>query len=580
MNDHKPYTQTKANPSPSIEQQIHTLLSLCIQQKYQECIAYARSHNLHTIKHSKCIFTIAFAFQQLHQYQEAIKFYQLTIRIDPQFMDAYKQLGQIFSHTNQFHNAIQSYKTVLKKDPTQIQYYSIVGDLLKTRLKYQEAEKYYKKAIRYSPKNHALYINLGIIQSNLQDWDSALSNFRKAQMLKPDFVESLGYISTMLIRKGEIKKAKFFLNRLVQFEPQNGPAHYNLAKISKFTPDDIPIIEQMEHAIHQTDPPQDSYIAMAFALGKAFDDLQKPDQAFHYWSLGNTTKRKTIQYSIQNDEKIFHAIQRIFTPKLIQRFQDIGCKSQIPLFIVGMPRSGTSLIEQILASHPNVFGAGELFIIENMTLNLHRTLQCKIPYPHCMGEIDKETIQLMGNTYLNRIRKYSHSSQYIIDKLPQNFIHIGFISLLFPNAKIIHCRRNPKDTCLSCYSNCFEKQNLPYTYTLKELGQFYRLYLDYMKFWKQILPSRIYDIEYEEVTQDFETSIRNLFQYCNLEWDKKYMQFHQTKRIVKTASDIQVKTPLYTKSVDRWKNYSKYLDDLGFDNNTVSEKLFTSPLLI
>jgi hypothetical protein len=226
-----------------------------------------------------------------------------------------------------------------------------------------------------------------------------------------------------------------------------------------------------------------------------------------------------------------------------------------------MPRSGTSLAEQILASHPDVFGAGELPVVNRMVDQLATVLDTSIPYPECLKYLDNHTLEQLASEYLEEAQLKSNDEQFITDKMPSNFMHLGFISLMFPNARIIHCTRDPLDTCLSCYFQNFTGEH-PYAYSLTSLGKFYRMYEKLMEHWSKVIPNPIFELSYEKVVVNPEQEIRSMVDFCGLEWDDKCLDFHQTKRTVATASHSQVRQKIYTSSVGKWRSYEKHLDEL------------------
>jgi hypothetical protein len=226
-----------------------------------------------------------------------------------------------------------------------------------------------------------------------------------------------------------------------------------------------------------------------------------------------------------------------------------------------MPRSGTSLAEQILASHPDVFGAGELPIVNRMVDQLPTVLNTSTPYPECLKDLDNHTLGQLASEYLEESQQKTNTEEFITDKMPSNFMHLGFISLMFPNARIIHCTRDPLDTCLSCYFQNFTGEH-PYAYSLGSLGKFYRMYEKLMGHWSKVIPNQILNLSYENIVENPEQEIRRLVDFCGLEWSDKCLDFHQTKRTVATASHSQVRQKIYSSSVGKWRSYEKHLDEL------------------
>ena len=252
---------------------------------------------------------------------------------------------------------------------------------------------------------------------------------------------------------------------------------------------------------------------------------------------------------------MFERIRTVFTPELVRTFQGVGEPSSIPLFIVGMPRSGTTLIEQILASHPQVFGAGELSNLEEAAAGVCSTGGHLYPFPEAMLHISGEHLQRLGARYVSEITRLCPNATHVTDKMPANFLFAGLIQLALPNARIIHAIRDPVDTCMSCFSKLFASGQY-HTYDLEELSRYYRHYQALMEHWHRVLPSgRILDVRYEDVVADVEGQARRVISYCGLEWDKRCLAFHETERPVHTASAAQVRQPIYSSSIGRWHAY-------------------------
>jgi hypothetical protein len=255
------------------------------------------------------------------------------------------------------------------------------------------------------------------------------------------------------------------------------------------------------------------------------------------------------------------ALMNIYSPEFMARMPRASIRSERPVFIVGMVRSGTSLVEQILASHPAVYGAGELPDIIQTVLSLHTVLGTEQHYPQCLSKLTQEKTDWLAQQYLGHLASLSPDAARVIDKMPGNFMHLGFIELLFPGARIIHCMRDPLDTCLSAYFQDFSRTH-QYSYDLSNLGAFYREYLRVMQHWREVLKLPMLEVRYEELVANQEAVTRRMVEFCGLEWDERCMQFHKAKRYVATASYDQVRQPLYNKSAGRWKHYERFLEPL------------------
>jgi hypothetical protein len=251
------------------------------------------------------------------------------------------------------------------------------------------------------------------------------------------------------------------------------------------------------------------------------------------------------------------------TRTLLERGGELGVSSELPVFIVGMPRSGTSLVEQILASHPSVMGAGELRDIGRCAERLKTRLNSTEDYPACLVELDQETASELAEQYLERLKSICTDEIRVTDKMPGNFLRLGLVAMLLPGARVIHCRRHPLDVCLSCYFQDFiRRSGLSYAFDLQNLGEYHTQYAKLMEHWRHVLPLRLLEVDYEQLVDEPEKMSRHLVEFCGLPWDPACLEYHKTQRNVWTASSWQVRQPIYTQSVGRWKHYETYLQPL------------------
>jgi hypothetical protein len=296
-----------------------------------------------------------------------------------------------------------------------------------------------------------------------------------------------------------------------------------------------------------------------FAVGKVLDGMSLYDEAFEHYKAGN----EAISYlydSLSNTQNITDIIE-IFTPALFMNTPAAKVRGKKPIFIIGMPRSGTSLTEQIMAAHSNVHAAGELTTLFDVSSKMKNDLGGEKAYPFYVKNISQKDTDEMAGSYLKKLESFSVDAEYVTDKMPHNFYLLGLIQLLFPDAKIIHCKRDPMDTCLSIYFQDFSEVH-KYAKDLFNIGTHYYQYKRLMDHWKQVLSIPILDINYEDLVENQEATTRRILEFCGLDWEESCLQFHKVNRTIDTASFDQVRQPLYKKSVERWKNYEKYLDDL------------------
>lgn len=450
-----------------------------------------------------------------------------------------------------------------------------------------------RKAISIDNNYPEPYINLAKLEISLNNFDSAIMLLEKAHSLKPSDInilldityalrqvnrhdDALNFAKKMiriqpgisepyqvqgriLIEQGKTERAMACLEKAIKINKAAGPAYLDLSSIKKFTPNDYPLIQGIEDNLQLSMPAQQRSL-IHFSLGKMYDDCKETDKAFNHYSKGNLLRKSTSDP--QAEQALFKKIKKGYTKRLIQDLKDIGNPSEIPVFVIGMPRSGSTLIEQIISSHPDGAGAGELLEIDNIdksivprdTQNNYATELNKI--------LSTENIQNYAANYLDALRKNRINAQRIVDKMPDNFLHLGLINILFPNATILHSIRNPLDTCLSCYFQPFLFH--PWSCDLKWITNRYRFYRKTMDHWKNILPEgKVIDIHYEQLVANTDKKTRELIASCGLEWSDKCLEFYKEKRAINTASLWQARQPIYTSSRKRWHHYANHLAGLA-----------------
>jgi hypothetical protein len=305
-------------------------------------------------------------------------------------------------------------------------------------------------------------------------------------------------------------------------------------------------------------------LQLDFAQAKAYADLKDHKRSFERLLSGNALKRAKIHYDEAAALGLFDRIEAVFSAKLLREKEKPGGgdPSSVPIFVLGMPRSGTTLVEQILASHPQVHGAGELKTFNDVVLEVRGPGGQTIPYPDFVPGLDARALGQIGARYLAEIKKLAPDAPHITDKMPSNYYFAGLIHLALPHARIVHTVRDPVDTCISCFSKLFTaEQN--HTYDLAELGRYHRRYQKLMEHWRRVLPpGRILDVRYEEVVGDLEGQARRILAHCGLPWDARCLSFHATDRPVRTASASQVRQPIYNSAVGRWRVYEEFLGPL------------------
>lgn len=408
-------------------------------------------------------------------------------------------------------------------------------------------------------KDSQAYIAAGAAFQEAGQFDAALSHYEKAAELAPAGFESpLSNKAQLLMEMGLIGDSLKAVDQALSVNPRSAHAWFLRGQMKTFAADDTDL-PKMESAL--TEAAGMARLLLHFALGKAWMDAGDSDRAFAHLNAGNALKRSTLRYNPEATRRWMASIGESFAADLIEKFAGSGDPSEKPIFVIGMPRSGTTLVEQILSSHPSVFGAGESPLLDRMARTYPGDGRPPFGYPKLLSELTAANLDRMGRSYAAAISA-GHPEARIVDKMPTNFLYAGLIHLILPNARIIHCRRNPLDTCVSCYSKHFIS-GVDFSYDLGELGAFYQDYEKLMERWRALLPpDRFLEIDYEGIVADLPAQAARLIAFCGLDWDDACLTFHQTQRPVRTASAMEVRRPIHRDSVQRWKKYEKHLAPL------------------
>lgn len=424
----------------------------------------------------------------------------------------------------------------------------------------EQAIKTYQQVIECDPNVANAQYNLGTIYLDQGQMEEAENAFRQTIKIDPNFAGGYFNLGFILSEIGQLEDARAAFRKVISLVPDAADAHRQLASITKHVEKDDDI-RAMEHLFVKPGLTDTQRMDLSFGLAKAFEDIKDYPRSFEHLHRGNTLKRQGYSYSTDEQRTYFARIQETWSSALLENFAGAGEQDDTPIFILGMPRSGTTLVEQILASHPDVYGAGELPTLSTIASQNFGSVS-EPGYGNSISGANIEKFETVGKDYIEALRKLSENSRFITDKMPHNFLHIGLIKLALPNAKIIHCKRAPMDNCLSIFKTYFPGNVHEYSCDLTELGEYYLLYERLMEHWHTVLPGFIYDIRYEDLVGDQENQSRALISHCGLDWDDACLEFYKTKRAVRTASVTQVRTPMYNSSVALWKRYEQELAPL------------------
>ena len=477
-------------------------------------------------------------------------------------LSAAVNLGISLYDQGKLDEAVAAYRQAIQLEPTHALAHCNLGNALRKQGKLTEAVAAYHKAIRIKPDFAEAYSNLGVAFYDQRKLDKAIAAYRKAIALKPDFAEAHNNLGLAFTQLGHLSDARAALEQAVRLAPHNIKFRRDLGEITNFITGDDNLVALEKLAGESASLSAGDRIELHFALGKAYDDVGRHAEAFHQWLDGNALKRQKTVYNEAASLGEIDRAQKVFTSEFIQTWQNVGHHSSISIFILGMPRSGTTLVEQIVASHRQVFGGGELEYFRKAVEGIRTMTGGSAIYPELASGMTSEDFHSIGARYLSEIKRLDPNATHITDKMPRNFIFAGLIHAALPNAPIIHTVRDPVDTCLSCFSKLFSEQQ-DYTYNLAELGRYYRHYQALMAHWHRVLPpGRILDVRYEDVVADVEGQARRIIAHCGLDWDPRCLEFHQSERWVRTASATQVHQPIYKKAVGRWHVYKPFLAPL------------------
>ena len=436
-----------------------------------------------------------------------------------------------------------------------------LGHALTEQTELEAALEHYRAAVELKPDYVEALCNWGVALSRLDLAHEAETKFRRAIAVNPRFAGAHHNLGMLLRQHGRLAEARCAIEEAIRHAPRNVSYYENLASVRSFAAGDpyITALQEMENDSASLDAA--SRIHLHFALAKAYGDTGAHEAAFSQLSIGNQLKRQETAYDEALALAQMDRARDVFTQAFVRSRENSGDQSRLPIFVLGMPRSGTTLIEQILASHPQVFGAGELALFDQAAGALRNSLPGQPLYPDMAEAMSGEHFRTVGATYRERLAQLAPGANRIVDKMPGNFLLAGLIHLALPNATIIHAVRDPVDTCVSCYSMLFVDQK--YTYDLGELGRYYRHYQSLTAHWHSVLPpGRILDVRYEDLVGDLEGAARRIVAQCGLPWDDRCLDFHRTKRIVNTPSATQVRQPIYRSSIGRWRSYERFLSPL------------------
>ena len=484
------------------------------------------------------------------------------LQANPRDLEAMRILANIARQNDFANDAEILLEAVLKAAPEyNAARYDYVQALVDVH-KHQKAREEVEKLMRAEPANVGAQVSHASILFSLGELEEAIRRYREiAKQLPgdPELQQSLGHALKTLGRQDEAVAA---YRLAIQFRPTFGEAYWSLANLKTYRFTDTELQEMRALAARPVLPAVDRY-HVAFALGKALEDRAETAESFHYYALGNDLRREEARFKMDPIERTAKRHRELCTPEFFRAREGWGCPDASPIFILGLPRAGSTLLEQILATHSQVEGTMELADIPRLVGSLGgRDTLGESNYPGILADLTAEQCREFGEAYVRDTQAYrSTGKPFFIDKMPNNFRHIALLHLIFPNAKIIDARRDPMDCCFSNFKQLFASGQ-QFTYGLGDIGHYYRLYVELMDHWDQVLPGRVLRVQHEDVLADLEGSVRRILDYCGLPFEAGCTEFHKNQRKVHTASSEQVRRPINRDGVGQWRPYESWLGPL------------------
>ncbi len=552
--------------------------------EYDKAIKTLREATNISPKYYQAHYNLALAYSDSGNYNDAAIAAHYAVDFNPEYIDGYNALCSSLIELGEFNRAHYAAQRAVQIDPENTEALVNLAEVLYLSNKFDDGHAALKLALAREPDNASAFLKLCNIYERLDEAELALDAINKAIELEPEravfltrkasllhimnridealeaidqaikhtpsFLLNLISKAEILIAVNRLDEAQEIIEDVIKRNPDYPHAYFTLAELKRFESENDPNFQKLlSFRNHEKKMSTAAASSMYFTIGNAYEKMKQYDKAFENYDTANAIRRRSLAYDVEKTIAGYTSIREDFTPELFELAKGLGCESDSPIFIVGVPRSGTTLTEQIISSHPDVFGAGELSDLSRIRRKY--------------DSITPENIKEFGELYVESSRAYIKGGEFkhVSDKMPGNFKAIGCIAAALPNAKIIHCRRNPIDTCLSNYKQNFLTGQF-WSYNLEEMADEYQRYLDLMAYWDEVLPGKVFHINYEDTVSDLETQARALIDHIGLEWNDACLAPHKQERAIITASKMQVTKPVYTSSIQKWKRFEKQLQPL------------------
>ena len=522
------------------------------QQLYRERLAAAPND-------AEALHYLGLVHYQLGNLEAAEPLIARSLTIAPARVNALNDLGVIKLKKAQREEAIQLFARALSLNKNHTDALNNMGEALKQLHRFDQASVILRRLACLKPNSSEVMRSLAEAFYGSHNTTAALDRYHEAIRLDPENRRARLALADLCEDMGKYKQARMQYDAVLRRDPQNPIA---LSKVLQLPGGATPP-EWVQSAQRVAAEASDQAVRTRLNIGLAryHDREGHYERAFDYLTLAHAHDTRARPFDAAGYTRAVDALLEALPGEFFRQAATSGVQSDRPIFIIGMPRSGTTLAEQILCSHSRVAAGGELVALPNASSQIFDLSPQRRPYPWGLQDLDAEQLATLAREYLERLDKLYPDGRKVTDKLPFNFMHVGVIALLFPKSKIVHCRRDPRDTCLSCYFTSFADEN-QFANDLVTLGRYYADYHRLMEHWRSAFPGRIFDLQYEGLIANPEPTIRNLLRYCELEWEESCLSFHETQRDIRTPSRWQVRRPIYRESVERWRNYAKHLGPL------------------
>ncbi|MDJ0890228.1 MAG: tetratricopeptide repeat protein [Gammaproteobacteria bacterium] len=497
------------------------------------------------------------ALMALTRFDEALPELRRALELEPRRAEAMLSLAKVLLLKRESAEGLRWLREVSQVADADVAAYTNAGDLFYHIGEYESAAGAFRQALAKAPGDRSLQVSLGAALSRKGAHAEAESSLREVLAAEPDHPEALLWLGSVCMHLGRFNEAAGLYRQGMELKPSALSARMGLLEARGYEMD-TEMVDEMRRLAETAELSTAQAVPLNFTLGRAMDAAGRYEDAFRYFQRAN--RLKGVEYDLQSHRQRTDRLMHTFSADFFRERRAWGDASRAPILILGMPRSGTTLVEQILASHPQVAAGGELTYLNDLADELAQEIPDR-EYPEAVAAASRTQTDALGREYLRRLGQHAEGLPRVTDKLPHNFLRLGLIALCLPGATVIHVRRHPLDTCVSIYFQNFQHAH-PYSWDLEHLGSHYRQYQRLMAHWREVLPIKLLEVQYEELIAHQEDKTRELLEFCELPWDDRCLRFWETKRVVHTASMWQVRQPIYTGSVARWRHYEAHLDPL------------------